>query len=389
MALPCVLFSSSVADYDPKEFVKRILNVAVLPTPQILTDNVESYEWAFENKYYSTSVHLCTTDSRTIGDQDFAESVEAFVHYFDPNQLNSFELAKAWLPYLKHIEPEIQILVCECSRYTDVVCRKETLEWCIQNGFELVELSPENDEDEDDDFPETTGMARIIQALNAHTWPNMEMKDSPPVQSPYLRQMMKEQHLINQQNANAVLNSGSETSACENNEDSLTEGVTCNSENQDTDTDLSSHDAGSETDNVKKTDMSSNKESVCNNSTGAVTGNEENVQQSSNASTSNKSADSGDSGGGSSANEQMPLDDINWKALLADSAQTDAPLSEDDIGVEEFEQLFMKLKVMKDKADTMPVDERKKYAEKVAVSFWKAIGGDEDEILGLDDSDAD
>jgi len=27
----------------------------------------------------------------------------------------------------------------------------------------------------------------------------------------------------------------------------------------------------------------------------------------------------------------------------------------------------------------------KKYAEKVAIAFWRAMGGDEDEIDGLDD----
>lgn len=27
-----------------------------------------------------------------------------------------------------------------------------------------------------DDFPETVGVARIIQALHAHTWPNLVMK---------------------------------------------------------------------------------------------------------------------------------------------------------------------------------------------------------------------
>lgn len=40
-----------------------------------------------------------------------------------------------------------------------------------------------------------------------------------------------------------------------------------------------------------------------------------------------------------------------------------------------------------EKAASLPLEERKKYAEKVVVSFWKAIGGDEDEIEGLSDDD--
>jgi hypothetical protein len=50
-----------------------------------------------------------------------------------------------------------------------------------------------------------------------------------------------------------------------------------------------------------------------------------------------------------------------------------------------FENLLINLSEMKEKADGMSFDERKKYAEQVVVNFWKSIGGDMDEISGLDD----
>lgn len=50
-------------------------------------------------------------------------------------------------------------------------------EWCVKKGFELVELDPEVDEYESEqDFFETTGIKRVIQALHAHVWPNLTMK---------------------------------------------------------------------------------------------------------------------------------------------------------------------------------------------------------------------
>lgn len=54
----------------------------------------------------------------------------------------------------------------------------EVQTWCIDNGFELIELNPEleTDSDTEDDFVETTGVKRIVQALHAHTWPNLQMK---------------------------------------------------------------------------------------------------------------------------------------------------------------------------------------------------------------------
>jgi hypothetical protein len=42
---------------------------------------------------------------------------------------------------------------------------------------------------------------------------------------------------------------------------------------------------------------------------------------------------------------------------------------------------------MKLRAETLPPDERKQYAERVTLAFWKAIGGDEDETRSLSDDD--
>lgn len=68
------------------------------------------------------------------------------------------------------------ILVCERVSENGVN-RQKAQEWCIKHGFELVELSPEELPEEDDDFPESTGVKRIIQALNANVWSNVVMKN--------------------------------------------------------------------------------------------------------------------------------------------------------------------------------------------------------------------
>lgn len=86
------------------------------------------------------------------------------------------------------------------------VTRHEAQQWCLSHAFELVELNPQELPDEDgefcmkekskspwpslhlihfsssllhisDDFPESTGVKRIIQALNANVWSSVEMKD--------------------------------------------------------------------------------------------------------------------------------------------------------------------------------------------------------------------
>ncbi|KAG2470994.1 AAGAB protein, partial [Polypterus senegalus] len=86
------------------------------------------------------------------------------------------ECVTSWLPVIEPLCLDVLILVCDRVSETGV-SRQKAQEWCIAHGFELVELEPEVLPDEDDDFPESTGVKRIVQALNANVWSNMEMKD--------------------------------------------------------------------------------------------------------------------------------------------------------------------------------------------------------------------
>jgi len=49
------------------------------------------------------------------------------------------------------------------------------LDWCLRNKFELVELQEAGDPEFDTDGNKY-GIERIIEALHAHTWPNIVLK---------------------------------------------------------------------------------------------------------------------------------------------------------------------------------------------------------------------
>lgn len=55
-------------------------------------------------------------------------------------------------------------------------------------------------------------------------------------------------------------------------------------------------------------------------------------------------------------------------------------------GVDSFEELFQSMSLMKSQVSSLQGDERKAYAEKITMAFWKAIEGDAAEIEGLDSS---
>lgn len=68
---------------------------------------------------------------------------------------------------------------------------------------------------------------------------------------------------------------------------------------------------------------------------------------------------------------------------LDSSQQLDRQASE---GIDSFEELFQSMSLMKNQAGSLQGAERKAYAEKVTMAFWKAIEGDDAEIEGLDSS---
>ncbi|XP_062922235.1 alpha- and gamma-adaptin-binding protein p34 isoform X2 [Mobula hypostoma] len=140
---------------------------------------VRCYPWTIDNKYYTATVQLCVVSDKFKVTKEIADLVEAFVIYFDSTTSSGLDEVSTWLPLTQEWSPEVLILVCD--RVSDNgVSRQAAQQWCIQHGFELVELNPEELPDEEDDFPESTGVTRIIQALNANVWSNVEMKTDRP-----------------------------------------------------------------------------------------------------------------------------------------------------------------------------------------------------------------
>ncbi|KFV57194.1 Alpha- and gamma-adaptin-binding protein p34, partial [Tyto alba] len=273
---------------------------------------VNFYPWTIDNKYYSADIHLCVVPNTFLVTGDIAESVQAFVVYFDSTIKSGLDSVSEWLPLTEEWLPEVMILVC--NRVSENgVNRQKAQEWCIKHGFELVELSPEELPDEDDDFPESTGVKRIVQALNANVWSNVVMKSDRSQGFGLLSTLA---------GANCSIES---------------------EENQDTEVNSNSYFFPSSAD--REESHSDNREDA--------------------------------------VGTNSPRADSTVDPMLDTDIQELASLTTREGDLENFERLFSKLKEMKDKAATLPHEQRKLHAEKVAKAFWMAIGGDRDEIEGL------
>jgi len=148
-----------------------------------ISSSSSSHKWRVVTKYYKAEVMLKTVDHDDVLNdaEDFSET-EAVVFYCDTTKDNLAKADKVWLK-IKESCPAVCLFVVETAS-DDVKDKKEAtrtqiLDWCLSNQFELVECDEEDDDVGDSDneeiFDEKAGRIRIIQALKAHTWSNLEL----------------------------------------------------------------------------------------------------------------------------------------------------------------------------------------------------------------------
>ncbi|XP_078113199.1 alpha- and gamma-adaptin-binding protein p34 [Sander vitreus] len=306
MTIPCALITSCDSGFEEEELIKQILSSKTLPEPIKEEDTVAWYPWTINNKYYTADVRLCVVPSTFQMSLEIAQSMQAFIAYFDSTVKDGLEKLLPWISVVEDLAPEVLILVCDrvCE---NGVTRHEAQQWCLAHAFELVELNPQELPDEDDDFPESTGVKRIVQALNANVWSSVEMKDGHNQGFGLMSSLVATRH----NNPHSCQDPQSSSLPVE----------------------------------------------------GSLVSEETNHTE-------------------SSANTDTQEDTV-VDAMTDLDIQELANLTAGDADVDNFERLFTKLKEMKDKASSLPHDQRKVHAEKVAKAFWMAIGGDEDEIDGL------
>ncbi|KAB7499421.1 Alpha- and gamma-adaptin-binding protein p34 [Armadillidium nasatum] len=158
--------------------IKGILDSS--PPESESIDNIERYEWNIENKYYTAKTYFCLLNGNFF--PSILDSSEALIIYIDNSQEDALKDTEALLSKLgiKVADIDVKLLVCDDFFHGELGLPKlKAQEWCIQHGWELVELnlSPEELEEMNEDFMDSWGFKRMRQALHAHTWSNMKFKE--------------------------------------------------------------------------------------------------------------------------------------------------------------------------------------------------------------------
>ncbi|XKL63500.1 hypothetical protein PGB90_005864 [Kerria lacca] len=173
-----VILTIAVQHGKTEDLIKLILEKDDISGVQV-NEDVTSYVWTIDNKYYTANVNLYSLNSINFYKNNL-KSVEAVVFYYDCISENFQDVLidqlNEWISYVKNNNISVKILVFNNS--TEKEIRKDTVEqWCIKNNFELVEIEQkQKDEQICVEFAENTGIKRVIEILHTHHWPNFVLK---------------------------------------------------------------------------------------------------------------------------------------------------------------------------------------------------------------------
>lgn len=132
-----------------------------------------------DNKYYSTQIYLIELDEPLAFPDRFYEFIHGIIIYFDHNDEDCLKNLSRWINYIDLMENcSIKILSCDFLPDTNIGTRYEIQNYCINKGFELIELTPLNKSiyEDDEDFKESYSYERLYKSIQAYVWPNLNYK---------------------------------------------------------------------------------------------------------------------------------------------------------------------------------------------------------------------
>ncbi|XP_072166734.1 alpha- and gamma-adaptin-binding protein p34-like [Diadema setosum] len=395
MATPAALLVSCSSSVDGHSIMKQITKHDDKSPHSPIAEDVCGYPWQVNNKYYKADILVCVAEPCIMGSLSLGDSMEGIVLIMDDSE-QSFKTVKSQWSTVKEMNPEVRILACKQFTKNPGVGKQDVLGWCLDNTFELVELEKPEDEDEEEEDgfgADPYGVKRIISALHAHTWSNLEMKDDDGSHILRLQEKFaasddqsgrEDDVASDTQPPNGYMPLGSEN---ENLGSERTESTEQCSENARAEP-LKERSGGGQEVITQNTESARTCEvhSGSSRTDSGRQGNKDVLAPSGEASGVKQSSVAAGEDSKKSSVSSKP-DKID--AMLSEDMKLFEALGNEDPQSESFEQLFSKMAYMKEKANSLEGEERRRYAEKVAIAFWRAVGGDQEEIDGLDDDDSD
>ncbi|ORX86633.1 hypothetical protein K493DRAFT_319762 [Basidiobolus meristosporus CBS 931.73] len=136
------------------------------------------------NKYYTAFIEFVIDDTEPDLSSEVIEAFDELGEVFDgvifvgdKNKKETFEDLKPWLAFTTKFEPGVCLCIgnniLNSSEGDSKVDTEEIDDWCLEHGFEYIDMDEEAEN-------ETTGVHRIVEALESHRWDGMIMNGESP-----------------------------------------------------------------------------------------------------------------------------------------------------------------------------------------------------------------
>ena len=134
-----------------------------------------------DNKYYTTQIYLVELNEPLELPDRFYDYIHGIIIYMDNNDEHCLNNLDKWTEYIDLMENcAIRILSCENASEQGVVRRIDIQNYCIDKGFELVELAPDDhliaEQSDADELRELDSFERLYKVIQAYVWPNLNYK---------------------------------------------------------------------------------------------------------------------------------------------------------------------------------------------------------------------
>ncbi|KAG5200773.1 hypothetical protein JEQ12_005307 [Ovis aries] len=107
VGVPCMLVTSCSSTFSADRLVQHILGTEDAVVEVTANDAVRFDPWTIDNKYCSADINLCVVPNKFLVTAETAESIQAFVVYFDSTQKSGLDSVSSWLPLAESWLPEV------------------------------------------------------------------------------------------------------------------------------------------------------------------------------------------------------------------------------------------------------------------------------------------
>eukprot|EP01118_Nematostelium_gracile_P001262 TRINITY_DN1131_c0_g1_i2.p1 TRINITY_DN1131_c0_g1~~TRINITY_DN1131_c0_g1_i2.p1 ORF type:complete len:365 (+),score=123.75 TRINITY_DN1131_c0_g1_i2:56-1150(+) len=136
---------------------------------------LDCFPWTIDTKYYSAKVEFLIFDvesSKPISNDlmtHFGEISEALIFMVTTNESQSLHILNQFTELIEEHMPSV--LMCAGDEEKSTISQ-----WCVDNGVEFVPMKDISENEKEGPFQEVFGKDRIVEALHATMWPNMDYK---------------------------------------------------------------------------------------------------------------------------------------------------------------------------------------------------------------------